>query len=86
MKRLIVNADDFGFSPNRNRGIIESVEKGIVTSVSILVNFPAAEEAIDFVKGRDLGGRAASQSQRRPAGDAGAQDAHQRRGRISRQA
>lgn len=49
-KKLIVNADDFGFSANRNRGIVETLERGIVTSVSLLVNFPAAAEAIEYVK------------------------------------
>ena len=55
MRQLIVNADDLGYSANRNRGIIESVESGIVTSVSILVNFPATGEAIEFAKGADVG-------------------------------
>ena len=55
MKKLIVNADDFGFSANRNRGILEAAEKGIVTSVSILVGFPAADEAFDYVKRSGLG-------------------------------
>jgi predicted glycoside hydrolase/deacetylase ChbG (UPF0249 family) len=46
MKRLIVNADGFGFSPGCNRGVLEAIENGIVSSVSINVNFPYAEEAI----------------------------------------
>ena len=55
MKKLIINADDFGYSANRNRGIRECVENGIVTSVSIIANFPAAGEAVEYVKGRDIG-------------------------------
>lgn len=55
MKRLIVNADDFGFSANRNRGIIESIEKGVVTSVSLLVGFPAAGEALEYTKHSSVG-------------------------------
>ncbi len=42
---LIVNADDFGQSPGVNRGIIEAHERGIVTSASLMVRWPAAAEA-----------------------------------------
>lgn len=45
MAPLIVNADDFGFAPGVNRGIIEAYENGIVTSASLMVNRPAAREA-----------------------------------------
>ena len=44
-KKLIVNADDFGQSPGINKGIIKAREKGIVTSASLLVRYPAAVEA-----------------------------------------
>lgn len=42
---LIVNADDFGRSPGVNRGVIRAHEHGIVTSASLMVGWPAAEEA-----------------------------------------
>lgn len=38
-KSLIVNADGFGFTPGVNRGIRETIENGIVTSTSCVVNF-----------------------------------------------
>ena len=44
---LIVNADDFGQSSGINRGIITAHEKGIVTSASLMVRWPAAVEAAD---------------------------------------
>jgi predicted glycoside hydrolase/deacetylase ChbG (UPF0249 family) len=45
MKWLIVTADDFGMSGGINRGIVEAHRGGIVTSASLLVNWPASEEA-----------------------------------------
>jgi predicted glycoside hydrolase/deacetylase ChbG (UPF0249 family) len=44
-KTLIVNADDFGMSPGINAGIIQAHQTGIVTSTSLMVRWPAAEEA-----------------------------------------
>ena len=45
MKYLIVNGDDFGASHGINRGIIEAHRRGILTSTSLLVKMPRAEEA-----------------------------------------
>ena len=45
---MIVNADDFGQSPGVNRGIIEAHQHGIVTSASLMVNWPAAAEAAAY--------------------------------------
>ncbi len=42
MKRLIVNADDFGMSPGISRGILDAHHKGIVTSTSVMINYPSA--------------------------------------------
>jgi predicted glycoside hydrolase/deacetylase ChbG (UPF0249 family) len=50
MKRLIVNADDFGYSPGVTRGILEAHERGIVTSTSLMVDEPAAEEAVELAR------------------------------------
>jgi len=46
MRQLIVNADDFGADAYRNRGIAEAVDAGVVTSVSVLVNGPAFDDAL----------------------------------------
>ena len=51
-KYLIVNADDFGLSEGVNRGIIESHERGIVTSASLMITQPAAEAAAEYGKSR----------------------------------
>ena len=45
MKRLIVTADDFGLTYGVNSGIVEAFQRGIVTSTSLMVNAPAAEQA-----------------------------------------
>lgn len=44
-RALIVNADDFGQSIGVNRGVIQAHERGIVTSTSLMVRWPAACEA-----------------------------------------
>jgi predicted glycoside hydrolase/deacetylase ChbG (UPF0249 family) len=45
-KQLVVNADDLGLAESVNRGIIETMESGIVTSASLLVNMGAHDDAI----------------------------------------
>jgi chitin disaccharide deacetylase len=46
-RQLIVNADDFGYSPGVTRGIIEAHRRGIVTSTTVMVNMPGAPEAVE---------------------------------------
>jgi chitin disaccharide deacetylase len=50
---LIVNADDFGRSAGVNRGVIRAHEEGIVTSATMMVRWPAAEEAAAYARERD---------------------------------
>ena len=38
MIQLIINADDLGINPQRDRGIIEAFEHGIVTSATMIAN------------------------------------------------
>jgi predicted glycoside hydrolase/deacetylase ChbG (UPF0249 family) len=49
-RRLIVNADDFGLSAGVNAGIIEAHERGIVTATSLMVRWPAAEQAATYAR------------------------------------
>lgn len=46
MRRLIVNADDFGFTPGINRAIVETHTRGIVTSSTLMANGRAFEDAV----------------------------------------
>ena len=45
-RRLVVNADDFGLSPAVNAGILRAHSQGIVTTASLMVRAPAAEQAV----------------------------------------
>ena len=49
-KQLIVNADDYNTDPERNRGILEAADKGIVTSTTVLSNLPLEPGTIDTLK------------------------------------
>jgi len=50
MRRLIVNADDFGFTSGVNRGIVAAHTHGIVTSSTLMANGPAFEDAVKLAK------------------------------------
>lgn len=45
-KRLVVNADDFGFTPDVNEGIVEAHERGILTATTLMANGAAFEDAV----------------------------------------
>ncbi len=50
MKRLIVNADDFGLSPEVNAGIMRARRDGILRSASLMVAEPAARAAAELAR------------------------------------
>jgi len=45
VRRLIVNADDFGFTSGVNQAIVEAHTRGIVTSSTLMANGPVFSEA-----------------------------------------
>lgn len=47
---LIINADDFGHSSAVNRAVIQAHREGILTSTSLMINEPAANEAVQLAK------------------------------------
>jgi chitin disaccharide deacetylase len=47
-RRLVVNADDFGYSSGINRGIVECHARGVVTSTSLMVTGHAVPEALEL--------------------------------------
>src|ERR1700688_1671347 len=50
VRRLIVNADDFGFTAGVNRAIVEAHQHGIVTSTTLMANGRAFEDAVILAK------------------------------------
>jgi len=46
VRRLIVNADDFGLTAGVNRGIVEAHNRGVVSSTTLMANGPAFEDAV----------------------------------------
>lgn len=48
--KVIMNADDFGFSKGVNLGILEGFQHGIISSTSLMVNMPGFDHAISLMK------------------------------------
>ncbi|KKR55034.1 MAG: YdjC family protein [Parcubacteria group bacterium GW2011_GWA2_40_23] len=44
MKYLIINADDFGYSDIFNAKILELIERGLVSSTTVMVNYITTEQ------------------------------------------
>jgi chitin disaccharide deacetylase len=52
--RLIVNADDFGYSEEVNRAILSGFESSLLTSTSIMANMPGFDDAVGLVRRHTL--------------------------------
>ena len=50
VRRLIINADDFGLTSGVNRAIVEAHERGVVTSATLMANSLAFAEAVQLAK------------------------------------
>lgn len=51
MRRLVINADDFGLTVGVNRAILEAHQRGIVTSATLMAGGHAFEQAVDSARG-----------------------------------
>jgi predicted glycoside hydrolase/deacetylase ChbG (UPF0249 family) len=49
-KQLVVNADDFGFTPDVNQGIVEAHRRGILTATTLMANGAAFEDALRLAR------------------------------------
>jgi chitin disaccharide deacetylase len=52
VRRLIINADDFGLTKGVNRAIVEAHERGIVTSTTLMANGSAFDDAVSLAQSR----------------------------------
>ena len=50
MKKILVRADDLGYSEGVNYGIAKSVKEGIIKSVGIMTNMPTIEHGLNLLK------------------------------------
>lgn len=50
MKLLVINADDFGYTPGINQGIIKAHRAGVVTSTSVMVYGKSASQVKKLLK------------------------------------
>src|SRR5580693_10381914 len=50
VKRLVVNADDFGFTRDVNQGIVEAHRNGILTATTLMATGAAFADAVRLAK------------------------------------
>src|SRR5574344_1268555 len=54
MKKIIINADDFGYSHSVNEAIVECFKRRYITQTTIMTNMPFYDEAITYAKENNL--------------------------------
>ena len=54
MKKLVIRADDIGYSEAVNYGIYKAVKDGLVRSAGLMPNMPYAKHGIDLLKEFDI--------------------------------
>ena len=57
MRKIIINADDFGMNSDINAGINEAFERGLISSTTLIVNMPGFVEACELAKRFQLVGK-----------------------------
>jgi predicted glycoside hydrolase/deacetylase ChbG (UPF0249 family) len=55
VRRLIINADDLGYDPAVDRGLLRAMRDGVVSSATLLVNGPFGAEAAKAAVGLAVG-------------------------------
>jgi predicted glycoside hydrolase/deacetylase ChbG (UPF0249 family) len=53
-RKIIINADDFGYSEGVNDGIFDALKTGLVKSTSVMVNREAASEVVSLLDRGDV--------------------------------
>lgn len=54
MKRLMVRADDLGYSESVNYGIEKTVKEGVIRNIGFMVNMPASQHGFDLIKNEEV--------------------------------
>ena len=54
MKRLLIRADDLGYSEGVNHGIAKTVIDGMVRSVGVMTNMPTAAHGLSLLQGHPV--------------------------------
>lgn len=54
MKKLLIRADDLGYSRAVNYGIYDSIKNGVVNNVGVMVNMPTTKMGLDLLKGQAI--------------------------------
>jgi predicted glycoside hydrolase/deacetylase ChbG (UPF0249 family) len=54
-RQLIINADDLGYDPAVNEGIVLAMRGGVVTSATLMVNLPHSEHGAALARGLPVG-------------------------------
>ncbi|MCM8711898.1 ChbG/HpnK family deacetylase [Clostridium sp. SYSU_GA19001] len=54
MKKLLMRADDLGYSEGVNYGIAKSVKEGIIKSVGVMTNMPLVVHGLELLKGTEV--------------------------------
>ena len=54
MIKLVIRADDIGYSEAVNYGIYKSIKDGLISSAGLMPNMPYAKHGVDLLKGLDV--------------------------------
>ncbi|MBR2577593.1 MAG: ChbG/HpnK family deacetylase [Erysipelotrichaceae bacterium] len=54
MKRILIRADDLGFSRGINLGIADTVKAGLIRSIGVMTNMEEAASGVEMIKGYDV--------------------------------
>lgn len=53
-RSIVVNADDFGATPETNRAVVEAFERGIISSATVMVNMRGFDDACRLIRRHHL--------------------------------
>ena len=52
--RIIINADDFGYSISINKAILEAFKNNIISTTTLLANMPGFDDACEIAQRENL--------------------------------